>query len=66
MGNIESGYYKINGTQRTLYWDSVQELWHTPEKDRLGKYTYIGRMDKQPKVKSAVLTNECKGVKINQ
>lgn len=46
------GYYRMNGTKRILYWDG--EKWMKPVKDQQGRLgTWIGQLDKQPKVKSA-------------
>ena len=46
------GYYRLNGTKRILYWDG--EKWMKPIKDQQGRLgTWLGKLDKQPKVKSA-------------
>lgn len=46
------GYYRLNGSKRILYWDG--EKWMKPVKDQQGRYgTWLGQLDKQPKVKSA-------------
>lgn len=49
--DVEIGYYKINGTKRVLYWDG--DKWMKPIKDQQKRYgTWIGALDKQPKVKT--------------
>lgn len=48
MTEILEGYYKINDTNRILYWDG--EKWMKPIKDhqkRIG--TWLGVLDNQPK-----------------
>jgi len=49
---LESGeYYRINGTKRILYWDG--DKWMKPVKDVQKSFgSYVGPLDKQPKVKS--------------
>lgn len=47
-------YYKINGTNRVLYWNGSE--WMKPEKDnqkRLGSWVSI--LEKQPNVKKVEL-----------
>lgn len=51
MENLETGYYKINGTKKVLYWD--EEKWMKPMKDQQGRLeSWLGKLDKQPKIKS--------------
>ena len=50
--SMGEGYYRLNGGKRILYWDG--EKWMKPMKDQQGRYgTWLGQLDKQPKVKSA-------------
>jgi len=49
-------YYKVNGTNKILYWDGVK--WMKPLKDQQKRYgTWNGYLDKQPNVKSAELVD---------
>ena len=49
MKPLKIGYYKINGTDKVLYWQGFE--WFKPEKNG-----YVSRIIRQPKVKSFIET----------
>ena len=55
--NLEVDYYQINNTKKVLYWDG--EKWMKPVKDYYKRYTYLGKLDKQPtNIKTLTIVSE--------
>lgn len=54
---VDGEYYRINGTQKILYWDG--SVWFKPKKDQQKRYgTWIQPLEKQPtNVKFVELVN---------
>jgi hypothetical protein len=54
---IDGEYYRINGTQKILYWDG--DKWMKPEKDHQKRWgTWVGPLSKQPtNIKKVELVN---------
>jgi len=55
--NLEPDYYQINNTKKVLYWDGVN--WMRPIKDRYKRFTYITKLEEQPKnIKTITIVKE--------
>ncbi len=54
---LEIDYYQINNSKKVLYWNG--EEWMKPIKDHYKRFTYLARLEEQPKnIKTTIIVEE--------